>query len=215
MLTEKVIGRELRMARLITLLTAVSLLCCTETRKSKDLIEVLDKVEESNSTVGKHHKVSKLERLKVWADSTRILELPFKANFDTTTEGTFRVKFWETDSIFSNDFSKVGGDVYLMGLLSDTTNFYGFAFVSIAAVGNPGLVTFDKSGNRVDLKKLTNEKCVIYAGDILLCKEYTTIGKDLSLDYYYKSVVYDAGDSMDTVCSHSISKGQISRKGRN
>jgi hypothetical protein len=162
------------MTRLIILLTAFSCLCCTETRKSKDFIEATDKAEELSVTATKKHKVSKLDRLKVWTDSTRILELPFRANFDTTTKETFRVKFWETDSIFRDDFEKAGGDVYLMGLLSDTTNFYGFVFVSVAAVGKPALVTFDKSGNKVDLELLTNENCVIYAGDILLCKEYTT-----------------------------------------
>lgn len=138
---------------------------------------------------------------------------PVSANFDTTTEGTFRIKLWELDSIFRNDFKRAGGDVYIMGLLSDTTNFYGFAFVSIAAVGNAGLVTFDKLGNNIDLRILTKENCVIYAGDILLCKEYTTIGKDLSLNYYFKSIVADAGGSGDTVCSHLLSKGNISKNG--
>jgi hypothetical protein len=198
------------MTRLIILLTGILFFYCADAKKSNDFIEAEDK--EKELTVDKLNKVSKLDRLKVWTNSTRTLELPFRANFDTTTEGTFRIKFWEADSIFKNDFKRVG-DIYLMGLLSDTTNFYGFAFISIAAVGNPGLVTFDKSGNKVDLKLLTKENCIIYAGDILLCKEYTTIGRDWSLDYYFKSVVYDAGDSKDTVCSHSISKGQISKKG--
>jgi hypothetical protein len=174
----------------------------------------VDKVGVLNSAHNEH-KLSKLERIKVWTDSTHILDLPFSANFDTTTEGTFRVKFWELDSIFRKDFRKAGGDVYLMGLLSDTTNFYGFIFISIAGVGNPGIVTFDKSGNNVDLKLLTKGNCVIYAGDILLCKEYTTIGKDWSLNYYYKSVVVTEffESRLDTICSQQIQHGQVSKSG--
>ncbi len=194
------------MNRLIILLIGISFFYCTDSKK------VTDKVDGSN-LVDKKHKVSKLERLKVWTDSTHILELPFRANFDTTTEGTFRVKFWEADSIFSSDFRNAGGDVYLMGLLSDTTNFYGFTFVSVAAAGNPGLITFDKTGNRIDLKRLTKENCYIIVGDILLCKEYTTINKDWSLDYYFKSIVAGEGESTDTVCSHSISRGLVNKIG--
>ena len=201
------------MTRLTILVIGFLVCCCTDAKKSSDFFESTDNLKESNETDNEIEKVKRLERFKAWRDSTRILELPFRANFDTTTNGTFRVKFWEADSIFRNDFRKAGGDVYLMGLLSDTTNFYGFTFVSIAAVGNPGLVTFDKSGNNVDLKLLTKENCVIYAGDILLCKEYTTIGKDWSLDYYFKSIVAGEGNSTDTVCSHSVSKGLINKKG--
>jgi hypothetical protein len=200
------------MTRFIIALISVLLTFCTDSKKSNHVTEVGDKTEEISLYLDKNNKVSKLERLRVWVDSTRILELPFRANFDTTTAKDFRVKFWETDSIFRKDFQRVG-DIYLMGLLSDTTNFYGFVFVSITAVGNPGLITFDKSGNKIDLKLLTKEKCIIYAGDILLCKEYTTIGQDWSLDYYFKSIVAGEGNSIDTVCSNFISKGLINKKG--
>jgi hypothetical protein len=195
------------MKRLIILLVGFSFFCCTDSKK------VADKVGGLNFTDTKH-KVNKLERLKVWTDSTHILELPFRANFDTTAAGTFRVKFWEADSIFSSDFRNAGGDVYLMGLLSDTTNFYGFTFVSVAAAGNPGLITFDKNGNRIDLRLLTKENCYIIVGDILLCKEYTTINKDWSLDYYFKSIVAGEGESTDTICSHLISRGLVNKIGK-
>lgn len=187
---------------------------CNETSRARLEIDRVDKRSQPESINSKNNTITKLSRLKVWTDSTRILTMPFRANFDTTREGTFRVKFWEADSIFRGDFKGAAGDVYLMGILEDTTRFYAFAFMAVAAVGNAGLVTFDKSGNSVSLKQLTKDGCVIYAGDVLLCKEYATIGKDWSLDYYFKSVVYDAGDSEDTVCSHFISKGQISGSGK-
>lgn len=201
------------MNRLLILLVIFLSYCCSNIKKQNDFIEVDNDKKALSSALVTTDKVSKLQRFKVWIDSTSILDLPFKAIFDTTTEGTFRVKFWENDSIFRNDFKRVG-DIYLMGLLSDTTDFYGFVFVSITAVGNPGIITFNKSGNKVDLKLLTKENCVIYAGDILLCKEYTTIGRDWSLDYYFKSIVAGEGDSMDTVCTNSISKGKINKSGQ-
>jgi hypothetical protein len=193
------------MSRFINL-TVLLLIACTNVNNHVINASVI------NSTLSTNNKIIKLARLKTWVDSTRILALPFRANFDTTTQQAFRVKLFEEDSIFKNDFRKLG-DIYLMGLLCDTTNFYGLIFVSITAVGNAGLITFDKSADKVDLKLLTKENCVIYAGDVLSCKEYTIIRKDWSLDYFFQSVVAGAGDSSDTVCLHSTRKGLVDLKG--
>ncbi|GCC53319.1 hypothetical protein SanaruYs_35620 [Chryseotalea sanaruensis] len=200
------------MSKLIILLVILISCCCRDIKKPNDFAAIDNNKAELRPNLVTTDKASKLQRFKVWIDSTSILDLPFKAIFDTTTEGTFRIKFWEKDSIFRTDFKRVG-DIYLMGLISDTTDFYGFVFVSITAAGNPGIVTFDKLGNKVDLKLLTKDNCIIYSGDVLLCKEYTTIGRDWSLDYYFKSIVAGEGDSMDTVCTNSISKGNINKSG--
>jgi hypothetical protein len=162
---------------------------------------------------GANKAVSKLDRITVWRDSTGFLELPFKVNFNTTTNGTFRVKFWETDSIFRDDFKKVG-DIYLMGMLPDTTNFYAVVFLAVGAFNNPGVITLDKSGNKVDLKILTREKCVM-TGDMVSCEEYATIAtieKGLTLAYYFQSIE-GVGDSDEGICSQFKSKGQINEKG--
>jgi hypothetical protein len=156
-----------------------------------------------------HDIPSKVDRIKVWRDSTSFVELPFKANFGSRTTKTFRI--WNEDSIFSGDFS--GGEIYVVGLLPDTSNYYGVVYKAVASVANFGLITFDKTGKKIDSEKLTRDKCVIYAGDVLYCVEYTNIGTDLSLDYYFESVVAGEGMSTDTVYSCFARKGQMSASG--
>jgi hypothetical protein len=153
---------------------------------------------------------NKIDRIKVWRDSTSFVDLPFKASFGSKTTKTFRI--WNEDSIFSGDFS--GGEIYIVGLLPDTTNYYGVIYKVVASVADFGLITFDKTGKKISSEELTKYKCVIYSGDVLSCVEYTNIGTDLSLDYYFKSVVAGEGMSTDTVYSCFARKGQISASGK-
>jgi hypothetical protein len=197
------------------LVSILFLIYCNNDRNKAEYNEANDSIvngELRENTSADINAITKIDRIRLWRDSTRIITLPFRADFDTTRAGAFRVKFWEKDSIFRKDFKRVG-DIYLMGLLADTANFYTIAFMAVAAFGNPGLITFDKSGNKIDIEILTKENCVIYSGDVLLCKEYVTVESDLSLNYYYKSIVYGEGDSQDTVCRHSISRGKITEGG--
>jgi hypothetical protein len=188
------------MSKLTVVAFAILLVACVKSKPAEIIAEVEEEIAPP----------SRIQRIKIWRDSTRLLELPFRANFDTTTVGTFRVKFWEADSLFRNDFRS---DAYVMGLLADTANFFAFAYIEIASVGNVRLITFDKSGRKIDNERLTRDNCVIYVGEILLCKEYTIVETDLSLNYYFKSVVFGEGDSMDTVCTNVISKGRVNRTG--
>jgi hypothetical protein len=159
-------------------------------------------------------KPSKLQRLEYIRDSIGFISLPFIANFDSTIKNTYRIFMSEDDSIFRQEFQRLG-DLYLIGFLPDTTNFYCILFNSVAAVVQPGLITLDKRGNKVSSAYLTKENCLIYVGDILLCKEYTIINKDLTLDYYYKSIVIQEKSdfSLDTVCTNLERKGKINNKG--
>jgi hypothetical protein len=157
----------------------------------------------------------KLNTIRDWINSTRILSLPMTLYFDSTVQNTHRLMFNESDSIFANDFKNAGGDVYLIGFLPDTSKYFGVIFNSVAAVHNPGIITFTKDGEYINLELLTKEKCVNY-GRKFFCDEHTTISKDLKLSYYYKSLEeHDKPDmTYDTICEIIESQGLIKDNGK-
>lgn len=159
--------------------------------------------------------LSKIDRIDSILDSIGFISLPFVANFDTTIKNTYRLNASnDLDTILIKDFSRLG-DVYLIGFLPDTTDFYAILFLGIAAVSNPGLITFDKTGTKISSEFITEENCLIYVGDILYCCEYTQINSDLTLKYVYKSIVIQEKADMtsDTIFTHIIRNGKIRNNG--
>lgn len=142
------------------------------------------------------------------------VSLPYKAVFNASTDGTYRIQCWGKDSILCDDFR--GNDSYVIGTLPDTSNYYSFIFITISAIAKPNLITYDKNGNRISFKPLTEENSVIYVGDILECEEYAIIDRDLKIKSYFKSRVANETttiDVYDTVCTHYETNGYIKSNG--
>jgi len=158
-------------------------------------------------------KISKRDRILTIKDSIGFISLPYIAEFNPTNKSTYRIT--GVDSIFRKDFSRLG-DVYLVGFLPDTTKYYCILFTGVAAVGNPGLITFDKKGNKISSELITEENCLIYVGDILFCKEYSLINPDMTLEYEYRSIVVQEKSDLtsDTIYTHLKRFGEINEQGK-
>ncbi len=166
------------------------------------------KTEINNLRVSKNYLIHELIK------EVGFISLPYKAVFNASTEKTYRIQCWGKDSILCKDFR--GTDSYVVGTLPDTSDFYSFIFITISAIAKPNLVTFDKKGNRISFKPLTEENSVIYVGEVLECEEYAIIDKDLKIFSYFKSRVVNETptvDVYDTVCTRYEKKGQVKPNG--
>ncbi|MEQ9377303.1 MAG: hypothetical protein RIG68_19095 [Imperialibacter sp.] len=142
------------------------------------------------------------------------VSLPYKALFNASTNGTYRIQCWGKDSTLCADFR--GTASFVIGALPDTSSFYSFIFITISAISKPNLVTFDKQGKRISYESLTEENSVIYAGEILECEEYAVIDTNLKIHSFFESrVVYEKGaiDEFDTVCTHFETNGYVQKNG--
>jgi hypothetical protein len=163
-------------------------------------------------TTNKEKKVTLIHDL---IEHVGFVRLPYKAIFNESTKGTYRIQCWGKDSLLCQDF--IGTDSYVVGALPDTSKYYSFIFITVSAIEKPNLVTFAKNGNKISSYPLTEENSVIYVGDILECEEYAIIDGDLKIKSYFKSrVAYETTtvDVFDTICTHYETDGYINPEGK-
>ncbi len=177
------------------------------------LIAIFFHYKRDNSFENRSNKISQIRQI---VDSVGFVELPYLIKYDASIENSYKISCCSKDSSLYSDFS--GGDLYIVGSLPDTTNYFGLIYVAVASSGIPHLLTYDKAGNRIDVSPLIEENSWLMAGEMLTSKEFIEIRKDLTMKYFFKSqVVYKVYEqntiSRDTVCTYYEKEGKIMKDG--
>lgn len=159
-------------------------------------------------------QTSKAERIHDLIKEVGFIELPHKTNFNDPTDDAYKIEKYDKDSVLAHDFGTE--DIYVVGSLPDTSNYYAFVYLTVAANSIPNLITFDKTGKLISKLALTEEYSASMGGNQLEIEEYAIIDKDLKILSYYKSIIeYETAivDVYDTVCTHYETNGEISPNG--
>ncbi len=166
-------------------------------------------VGQASSTKRKTADVAELQKL---ISKIGFLELPYRINFSPNSNFD-RTEYdgGALDGVLCNT---------LIGVLPDTSKFYGFIEVLVASIGYPVFVTFDKSGVVIDENSPPMDNCYDMVKEYLYCNEYIEIQKDLSLHYYYgskytleKEYISENEIIYDTICERYEKRGRIKENG--
>lgn len=85
----------------------------------------------------------------------------------------------------------------IIGVIPDTSKFFGFLYLAALDDATPSIVTYDKRGNLITRQQLT-KSC--YQGCESDCRSIITIDKNLKIKFRYEEYLFDSDDDVSN-CS--------------
>lgn len=98
----------------------------------------------------------------------------------------------------------------IVGILPDTTNYFGLVVGLAASVVEIELVTVDKNGSQIARETLIENNCLHYVEEDIYCREHVTLSSKLRIDYSYETLyVLDGVNGRDTICETKTKSGIV------
>jgi hypothetical protein len=139
------------------------------------------KNDQSNSTELKNK--SKVEELNALIEEVGFIELPYAAHYPMEIDSNYITNCTkEHPAIFD---LLIGCHNDLVGFIPDTTNFFALLYINLETSETPRIITFNKKGDKIDDKLITEQNSWLFPGEIIENEEYTMINSDLSLQYRF------------------------------
>ena len=144
------------------------------------------------------------------------ITLPYKHNLVSDSEKTCSYTYNEHgyDTLFLKP-----EQAQIIGLLPDTSKFFGILYFYPGDDMVPCLVTFSKTGIQIDDQSLTNSTCAGGGCDIDSCNAETFIDKSLEISMWQRTVITecdDKGEKKKNAASliYIQQKGHINEEGK-
>lgn len=130
----------------------------------------------------------KLNKINELINKVGFVKLPYSIDLNSIQETypvNYKLNIESSDSILIKD----GLQPDIIGFLPDTSNYFGILYYVHADMTLIQLMTYSKKGVIITNKLVTECNCAIFGGEVIYCKDTTTIEENLSVKYFHESKV--------------------------
>ncbi len=116
------------------------------------------------------------------------IKLPYSINLESLQDNykvTYKLDYNSSDKILLEE----GLHSDIIGFLPDTSNYYGILYYVHADMTLIQLMVYSKKGEIVTNRLVTDCNCSTFGGEIINCKDTTTIENNLSIKYFHESTI--------------------------
>lgn len=138
----------------------------------------------------KQREFTKAHYIRAFVEKVGYIDMPYSHNLNLDKEDyRYLIDYKSLDTLFFDVC-----DNQIIGVLSDTSNYFAVLYYRIGDDLYPSLMTFNKSGERIDDKKICYGFCAGCDCECDSCADVTTISKDLKINmtYYIEATECDS-----------------------
>lgn len=147
------------------------------------------------------------------ADTFGFLRLPYTYDYNQDSVGGIQYGYKKFTPNYDRLRQLVGCDM-IIGILPDTTNYFGLVVGLAASVMNVDLITIDKQGERIARESLIENNCLHYVEEDIYCRENVILTNSLSINYSYETLYIMEGiNGNDTICEVRNKFGRLLSNG--
>lgn len=136
---------------------------------------------------------SNVEELHILIDEVGFIELPYIAHYPMEIDSNYITNCTKENPAILDLL--IGCHNELVGFLPDTIKFFALLYFNLETSETPRIITFNKKGEKINDKIITEQNSWLFPGEIIENEEYTKINPDLSLQYHFLMIHdYEAYD---------------------
>jgi hypothetical protein len=155
-----------------------------------------------------------IKLIKELVASNGFLNLPYKYDFNQDSLGGIQIQ----EGKFTENYNRLRqflGCSQIIGILPDTSNYFGIVVGLAASAMNIELITIDKEGIKIARESLIENNCLHYVEEDIYCHENVVLNNDLSINYSYETLyIMEVVDKRDTVCQVKYKSGKLFKNGQ-
>lgn len=171
---------------------------------------------ESEKFVSQTNQFSKANYLRIFVKKIGFVKLPYSYSLDLNDDD-----FKYLSDAGSNDTIFFPEERSIIGVLPDTSTYFGILYYEIGDDLYPKLIIFDKGGNKIDEALITNSTCPGWDCYFETCTDLATIDQKLNIHLYCRIETIDCDENGERMtgpdaynCSVLEVFGKITKNGK-